>query len=540
MDVFGCFGEEPPALQPGLHLQGEILKVERTRDPRVFHQVGDSLEGKVHAISVVRCSLSTAIMDRREVLVWALAWTIINAVVLVMIPLSLATLSISAFLLVRYRRGDEPPDSILPMACWYILGTSLGSLLCWTVAPFVRVLRKIRWLLWIVMFGLWFGAAFLAYTGMGWTTEDNDSYCKMPYDEKPFGFGAWGERRRRRVRRMDVEERVVVEPEPVPLLQNTLIPHPPIDAGPPEGEVKAPEGAGCIPGPPEPVHVSKHPGSGVAWNSMRFLDKSMNKRGSKRFSKPGQGQMHEAYFDNGNGNEKEGKRTPQEVCSTASNALLCPLKWYGELHEYSSSFSVSRIEEYAHIRQFSYPCWPSSSNGIDKATKFQLLVHLGNEEPSWCIERERTTRMRIDIVRQPCSFGTSLKYAVAARPMTRGHFQMRGRRWVRQMDLEPPNIKAQPPAYSRLALDLLTATNQALAASTSADGVISSEVLLTVCKGLPSWSGLQPTFCQRENWCCDTSIFVRVTTADSEISIDYTIGLGPVCLGLGMKRETHY
>ncbi|KAH6876980.1 hypothetical protein BKA70DRAFT_1239623 [Coprinopsis sp. MPI-PUGE-AT-0042] len=239
---------------------------------------------QVQAISVVRCSLSVAIMDRREVLVWALAWMVINAVVLVMISLSLTTLSISAFLLVRYRRGDEPPDTVLPMACWYILGTSLASLLCWTVAPFVRVLRKIRWLVWIVMFGLWFGAAFLASTGMGWTTEDNDSYCKMvrlteegthraaiiwqasevcccrrPYDEKPFGFGAWGERRRRRVRRMDLEERVIVEPEPVPLLRNAIIPHPTTDAGPPEVDVKAPEGAGCIPGPPEPVHVSTPP-----------------------------------------------------------------------------------------------------------------------------------------------------------------------------------------------------------------------------------------------------------------------------------------
>ncbi|KAH6876994.1 hypothetical protein BKA70DRAFT_1448336 [Coprinopsis sp. MPI-PUGE-AT-0042] len=229
-------------------------------------------------------------MDRREVLVWALAWTIINAVVLVMISLSLTTLSISAFLLVRYRRGDEPPDTVLPMACWYILGTSLGSLLCWTVTPFVRVLRKIRWLIWIVMFGLWFGAAFLAYSGMGWTTEDNDSYCKItdaphckqiaalptlcilmmaaiiwqasevcccrrPYDEKPFGFGAWGERRRRRVRRMDLEERVIVEPEPLPLLQNALLLTTRNEAGPPEVDVKAPEGAGCIPGPPEPVHV---------------------------------------------------------------------------------------------------------------------------------------------------------------------------------------------------------------------------------------------------------------------------------------------
>ncbi|KAH6876977.1 hypothetical protein BKA70DRAFT_1476036 [Coprinopsis sp. MPI-PUGE-AT-0042] len=204
-------------------------------------------------------------MDRREVLVWALAWTVINGVVLVMISFSLTTLSISAFLLVRYRQGDEPPDTVLPIACWYILGTSLASLLCWTIAPFVRVLRKIRWLVWIVMFGLWFGAAFLAYTGMGWTTEDNDSYCKIasrtdtlhckqiaalptlcilvmaaiiwqasevcccrrPYDEKPFGFGSWE------------------YPDPPP----------PIDAGPPEVEVKAPEGAGCIPGPPEPVHV---------------------------------------------------------------------------------------------------------------------------------------------------------------------------------------------------------------------------------------------------------------------------------------------
>ncbi|KAH6876965.1 hypothetical protein BKA70DRAFT_1239609 [Coprinopsis sp. MPI-PUGE-AT-0042] len=231
---------------------------------------------QVQAISVVRYSLFAAIMDRREVLVWALAWTIMNgmharysdlepwsngcaAVALFMISLSLTALSISAFLLVRYRRGDEPPDTILPMARWYILGTSLGSLLCWTVAPFVQVLRKIRWLVWIVMFGLWFGAAFLAYTGMGWTTEDNDSYCKIPYNEKPFGFGAWGERRRRRVRRMDLEERVIVEPEPVPLLRNAIIPHPTTDAGPPEVDVKAPEGAGCIPGPPEPVHVSTPP-----------------------------------------------------------------------------------------------------------------------------------------------------------------------------------------------------------------------------------------------------------------------------------------
>ncbi|KAH6876995.1 hypothetical protein BKA70DRAFT_1576518 [Coprinopsis sp. MPI-PUGE-AT-0042] len=66
-------------------------------------------------------------------------------------------------------------------------------------------------------------------------------------------------------------------------------------------------------------------------------------------------------------------------------------------------------------------------------------------------------------------------YAVAARPMTRGHFQMRGRRRVRRMDLEPPNIKAQPPAYSQ---ELLITASQA--------GVGPADAPLETLK-LPSW-----------------------------------------------------
>ncbi|KAH6903768.1 hypothetical protein BKA70DRAFT_1514037 [Coprinopsis sp. MPI-PUGE-AT-0042] len=82
---------------------------------------------------------------------------------------------------------------------------------------------------------------------------------------------------------------------------------------------------------------------------------------------------------------KMSRRTPQEAiaklpsnyalsngmggCSPSSQVLRL-MKLSGH---YLFDYSVID-DKYGYIRQFSYPCRPSSSTGIDKATKFQLQV----------------------------------------------------------------------------------------------------------------------------------------------------------------------
>jgi uncharacterized membrane protein YdbT with pleckstrin-like domain len=77
---------------------------------------------------------------------------------------------------VRYGQGDTPPELELPNACWYILAISLVTILSCAVAPLFEVLRKIRWMFWIVTFGLWVGATIWTYKAIGWKGDGVEGY----------------------------------------------------------------------------------------------------------------------------------------------------------------------------------------------------------------------------------------------------------------------------------------------------------------------------------------------------------------------------
>jgi hypothetical protein len=87
-----------------------------------------------------------------------------------------AQLSISAFLIARYRQGDEPPRPELPTACWYTLATSLASILLCVIAPAFKILRKTIYVCWGITFGLWVGATFWNYRAIGWKEEYGEQY----------------------------------------------------------------------------------------------------------------------------------------------------------------------------------------------------------------------------------------------------------------------------------------------------------------------------------------------------------------------------
>ncbi|KAH6877005.1 hypothetical protein BKA70DRAFT_1576525, partial [Coprinopsis sp. MPI-PUGE-AT-0042] len=75
----------------------------------------------------------------------------------VMISFALTVFSISTFLVVRYQQGDQPPRPTSPIACWYLIATSIVTILSCVIAPFFQTLRKRRWIYWVVTLGLWVG-----------------------------------------------------------------------------------------------------------------------------------------------------------------------------------------------------------------------------------------------------------------------------------------------------------------------------------------------------------------------------------------------
>ncbi|KAH6903721.1 hypothetical protein BKA70DRAFT_1300649 [Coprinopsis sp. MPI-PUGE-AT-0042] len=218
-----------------------------------------------------------------------IGYLILYAGGIALVIISLIALSTSAFLLVRYQHGDQPPHPALPSTCWYLAAASLVTVLLCAVAPFFKILRKIRWTFWIVSFGLWVNAAVITHRIPGWGTDSEGRYCKMvqvqhckhievllnpilsismilaivwdalqvfhftdSYNKKPFGCDEIF-RRRYRVRRMDART-IREEAQVIPLPQFAPVPAPEVDVGPPEHQ-QSPVGAGSVPGPPDPAHV---------------------------------------------------------------------------------------------------------------------------------------------------------------------------------------------------------------------------------------------------------------------------------------------
>ncbi|KAH6901771.1 hypothetical protein BKA70DRAFT_1308557 [Coprinopsis sp. MPI-PUGE-AT-0042] len=202
-----------------------------------------------------------------------------------LVIISLIALSTSAFLLVRYQHGDQPPHPALPSTCWYLAAASLVTVLLCAVAPFFKILRKIRWTFWIVSFGLWVNAAVITHRIPGWGTDSEGRYCKMVQVQhckhievllnpilsismmssilptrttrnhlgamKSLGgvieFDVWMLGRSERKHKSYRCRRYI---------QSTFapVPAPEVDVGPPEHQ-QSPVGAGSVPGPPDPAHV---------------------------------------------------------------------------------------------------------------------------------------------------------------------------------------------------------------------------------------------------------------------------------------------
>lgn len=204
-----------------------------------------------------------------------------------LISLTVANMSIAAFLIARYRQGDEPPSPDFPKSCWHALSVSVCTLLLCVVAPFFRVLRKVRWACWLVTFGLWISAAVTTTREMRWKKEYENQYCDIvkpdhcgqvvsvstfsillimitlwhigefslasdSYDKPPVDFqSVW--RRWQGEHERDEE----IGMAQIPTLPGEVdVPAPITTIGPAEHQSNAPSmNLGSLPGPPEVAHL---------------------------------------------------------------------------------------------------------------------------------------------------------------------------------------------------------------------------------------------------------------------------------------------
>jgi hypothetical protein len=87
-------------------------------------------------------------------------------------------LSVAAFLITRYQKGERTPHPSFPTVCWYIIAVSVLTIFVCAVAPFFRTLRKSRWIHWAVIFLLWIVAGALGFRGLGRKEDDEGRYCE--------------------------------------------------------------------------------------------------------------------------------------------------------------------------------------------------------------------------------------------------------------------------------------------------------------------------------------------------------------------------
>ncbi|KAH6903719.1 hypothetical protein BKA70DRAFT_593828 [Coprinopsis sp. MPI-PUGE-AT-0042] len=109
----------------------------------------------------------------------AVAYVMVNAGTITLAITSSTTLSLSIFFIVRYRQGDQPPTPMFPITCGYIAASSLATIISCVVATSFEILKKVRWVYWVVASALWLGGAVGLYLSLGWKEEYGRWYCEI-------------------------------------------------------------------------------------------------------------------------------------------------------------------------------------------------------------------------------------------------------------------------------------------------------------------------------------------------------------------------